>query len=598
MNKVKTFFQRVRAFRYSGAILLTVIITVQMTMIMFLFFERRDGYHCDEIYSYGLSNSFYEPYLQCEDVSASPSYRLNEWVDGKDFHNYITVQEGQQFRYDAVWYNQSKDRHPPLFYAVLHTICSFFPDQFSFVYGWVINLCCLAVMQIFLYKLGKRLFHSRYIALLLCLFWGFTPAAVGVTLFIRMYGMLTTFMVMLLYFHAKLFDEDKTAKPLWKLLLPLYFVTLAGAMTQYLFLFGAFVLAVGFCIRYLVQKRWKHFFAYGLTMLSAVLTNFLLVPSAITHLFAEAGHTDGVDFWQQMGAGTRIVLYGLLKANVSDVVWWLTVLPMILLFGLLLCVPILFLFRDRERVKQRLTSLKALPHRIKTGCTPRKIGGRIKTMQLLPPLMVLIIIVIVILTAYTVSFTMAYIERYLYMIFPLTAVLLVLLVTVLFRRLKSGKIWITAVCLLLTGFVLKGYDVPTVMRYDNTINLRQELTGKNVLVMTNDTSHYDQLSAYAYELSETDHVFFTAIEDYQSHLEELRSMYAQGTFEIVFFNARQEEDGHYAVYAFLPDDDGNPIFERCDDIIHQIAEDAQGEYIGAYRIFTADMLVCRVHNPS
>lgn len=264
-----------KEYRRLPIILLAVIILVQIIHIGYRFVSEKTSYHCDELYSYGLSNSFYQPFLEGSDVYSGDFQNVNEWFSGKEYREYLTVQKGEQFRYDSVWYNQSKDRHPPLFYAVLHTVCSFFPDTFSFWYGMIPNLIYFAVMQFFLYKLSRNILKSKYLSLLLCLFWGFTPAAVNNTLFIRMYCMLAMWTVILMYLHSKLYQKQEP--PRGREFIPLVIVTALGALTQYLFLFVAFVTAVCFCIRYLLKKQRKAFLLYGCSMLGGRVDCFCTV---------------------------------------------------------------------------------------------------------------------------------------------------------------------------------------------------------------------------------------------------------------------------------------------------------------------------------
>lgn len=39
-----------------------------------------------------------------------------------------------------VWDNQAGDVHPPLYYAIIHTVCSMFAGKFSIWYAGVVNI--------------------------------------------------------------------------------------------------------------------------------------------------------------------------------------------------------------------------------------------------------------------------------------------------------------------------------------------------------------------------------------------------------------------------------------------------------------------------
>lgn len=90
-------------------------------------------FHTDEYLSYALSNHI-------------GTFTM-EVVDGETYEpavapfleNYAADHENR-FNYSNVWDNQEMDVHPPLYYALLHTICSFFPSTFSKWYAGIINI--------------------------------------------------------------------------------------------------------------------------------------------------------------------------------------------------------------------------------------------------------------------------------------------------------------------------------------------------------------------------------------------------------------------------------------------------------------------------
>jgi len=49
------------------------------------------------------------------------------------FQNYFKVNKNSRFNY---WLNQTKEVHFPIYYSILHTICSFLPGKFNKLYTW------------------------------------------------------------------------------------------------------------------------------------------------------------------------------------------------------------------------------------------------------------------------------------------------------------------------------------------------------------------------------------------------------------------------------------------------------------------------------
>lgn len=77
-------------------------------LVLLLFGGQKKGYFIDEIYSWGLANSYYKPFVASYDV-------FDRWVTEDVAADYMTVQKGERFAYQSVYYNQAQDVHPPFF---------------------------------------------------------------------------------------------------------------------------------------------------------------------------------------------------------------------------------------------------------------------------------------------------------------------------------------------------------------------------------------------------------------------------------------------------------------------------------------------------
>lgn len=547
---MKKLIKKVSGFKALPTILLAVIIVIQSANITRLFVTEKTSYHCDEIYSYGLSNSFYKPFIESDDVYSHENYNcVNEWVSADVFKDYITVSKDQRFRYDSVWYNQSKDRHPPLYYAILHTICSFMPGTFSFWPGFILNLVFFAVLQIFLYLLAKNVLRSRWLALLLCLLWGFTNAATDMVFFTRMYCMLAMWSVILIYLHSRLILNEDNVKP--KHIIPLAIVTMLGALTQYLFLFVAFVTAVCFCIRYLLKKRFRLFFAYSAAMLSGVLLSFSIYPAAVKHLFTEGDNASGVDFTKQLVIALRYCFSDIFLITDSDAYWLLMVIPPLLLIFAIFFAPVIFLFRDKPMVKNTFARIKIffaeLPGKIK-GFKIIKIISALKGKNPIPAIIMLVSAAVIIITSYTVPFLLGFANRYLFVIYPLFTFAVFALLYFIFHRTKAAK----SIMTFLTIILLCHFALHSSMRWlwtvRNPISLHDTIRDKNAVVIMFNPQKYDVLSINSYEFSEANNLFITDLNDLGGQYENLLEKTADGDFYAVinyFFPIEEDESGQY-----------------------------------------------------
>ena len=155
------------------------------------------------------------------------------WVDGEYFKNYVVADEAHRFDYGSVFYNQKMDVHPPLFYIVLHTICSCFSGSFSKWFGIIPNIFIMELQRYWCF-FGVRKYPEtgRYSPGSVWIFWGFSIGAVSNVMFIRMYMLLTLWVIASVYLHSCMIVENRQN---FRKLAALLLVTFLGFFTQYYF---------------------------------------------------------------------------------------------------------------------------------------------------------------------------------------------------------------------------------------------------------------------------------------------------------------------------------------------------------------------------
>ena len=318
-----------------------LVLLLQIVFLICVFVFKKTGYHEDEFFTYGLSNSFRHPYLYGSDIQVPDNYDV--WMTGKDFGDYIRTNEETKFRYDSVWYNQAMDTNPPLHYAIIHTISSVFSGKFSWWYAFSVNLICFAAFQLCFYLLNVQIFRSKKLALMICIFWGFTLAGQGLFLFLRMYAMLAAFTMAYVWGLFRLFEKEKFQ--LGDVLL-ISLTAFGGAMTQHLFLPFAFFVTALSCLIFLLRKQWKKLFGSGLSALLGIGLSFAAFPQTFDHLFHSRFHyTKDPDIWKQIPQLFSDALKSLTGIEIADAVSAMFYVRITVMFILPLFLPLLFLFR-------------------------------------------------------------------------------------------------------------------------------------------------------------------------------------------------------------------------------------------------------------
>jgi len=255
--------------------ILLIIIVLQLLHLFYTFTVKKSGEHSDEVWSYGLANSHNMPYIFADNTRVHDDVKLNKWITGQDLNNYITVQPSQRFDYKNVISNLKYDEHPPLYFMILHTICSFFPDTYSKWFAFPINIICFVLTMIVLFLLVKKAIGNDIHGLLCVLYFGFCTGGVSLYIFNRHYAMAAMFFLMLYYFHFRLLESPDN-NVFYKRLIPVFIISMLGMLTLYLSALASCILAAFCCIRLLGQKKIKKLFAYAGTMLISTLPMIFL----------------------------------------------------------------------------------------------------------------------------------------------------------------------------------------------------------------------------------------------------------------------------------------------------------------------------------
>ena len=444
----------------SEHIILAVIILLQLVTLVYLFTAKKNIYDCDEYYSYGLSNSYKRPFISPFSYEKGLGGELTYHYTGDEFKYYLRTSPDTRFRYDSVYYNQAHDTIPPLYYLILHTICSVRTGHFSWYYAFVINLLCFIPTQIFIYLIGLKVTRSKFLSLLTVAFWGFTLGGISCFIFLRMYAMLTMFGAMFTYYSINAQTEKKLSK---KTCIMLAVSAFLGAMTHHNFLIFAFFLTLFSCLFMLIQKSFKKMFIYGLSVLIGTALSFAAFPATVKHMTFKMPWSDKLDFFTSLRFFT-VSLKDNMTGSKTLYTNWMLYARVALVFIVAFSIPIIFLFRKsafmQKAFKAAKNGLKAVKRKL-SDPNEMNPGGII---------LLLTIISFMAVIAH-VTYFMELVEksvRYLYIVIPFTAMLVIGLVGLFFRKTKK---------LIKTGASVVGsLLLAALLIYQNSVSLPVYLT--------------------------------------------------------------------------------------------------------------------------
>ena len=307
------------------------------------FIAKKEGFHVDEVLSFQLGNSEFTPWI----MPAQPTGRLAKfvgehiegdsfgetvgniafivkdtfqnrgnsivaaykadvyeapvWIAKEHFKDYLECDREDAFNPLSVYYNAKDDIHPPLYYMMIHFVCSIFQGEITVWHGCVINMVALAVTLWLLGCIGDMLFQRKSSTIALMILYGFSSGIIATALWVRMYALLTLWLVWLLYLHIRKvsgYKQDsflrvnKSGRAKWIGSFGILIATLVTFWTNYFGLFYLIPLAACTFFLLLKEKRTRECLAYVRTMVTAAVIGLGCFPFAISDVFSSAFGTE------------------------------------------------------------------------------------------------------------------------------------------------------------------------------------------------------------------------------------------------------------------------------------------------------------------
>lgn len=267
-----------------------IIIILILIGIRVYFGYQKEDFFMDETFSYTLMNMKEGAGM----IQTAPEFN-NIWISGEKIKNMLVVSKDEVLRYDIVYYNQTQDVHPPLYYFLLHTASALSFGNFTKWTGIILNIIIFVGICAVLYIIGKKIFKSTIWAFVLVAIYGVSTGAIFSTIFIRMYELLILFV--LLYLN-KIIDilkmnviENKNISK--KDIIQLVTIFVLGMLTHYHFIIISVLISLVLFIIMLFKKvKISRIFTYvGINILGLLIYS-AIYPSFYTHMFGTQRGTE------------------------------------------------------------------------------------------------------------------------------------------------------------------------------------------------------------------------------------------------------------------------------------------------------------------
>ena len=265
----------------------TILLLVLMIIIQTIFFiwlgTKKEYIHMDEAYSYGLAS-----YKRVEIQDNDDFY--NTWHNGKYYEDYLTVNDNEIGNYQPVYENQKNDMHPPLYYLLLRFGMGFHLNSYTKWTGLIINYIIYIFITVFTFLIINKFFYKmqnrKGITFLLTFTSIMMLSSLTSVLYIRMYALLTLNILITLYLHMQLEDNNKL-----KTCILIGIMAFFGSLTHYYYLMFLAPLFLFFFIEYIKKKKYQELKNYFLPILFAGMCSIIVFPYSIIHMFFQKkGH--------------------------------------------------------------------------------------------------------------------------------------------------------------------------------------------------------------------------------------------------------------------------------------------------------------------
>ena len=297
--------------------ILFIITIIVISVVMLFWINQKEGFHEDEIFSYGSSNYKYDNVFQryglkdelnqiifddilkentinqaiyylktpnkfMEKYEEKVEQEVPIWKSKEEAKDYLTIGREDIFNYASVYYNQSRDVHPPLFYFTVHLVSTIFFGQFSKYIIFMINLTYLILSFIVIRKI-LTIINKKYLSIPIIILYGLSIGSTSVMMFLRMYQMLTFFVLLSLYIHIKIIKNDYEIDKKNRNYLVL--TTIVGFLTQYYFCIFAFFEFITLIILLIKNRKYDNLKKYIKYHIISASIGILIFPASIYHIF-------------------------------------------------------------------------------------------------------------------------------------------------------------------------------------------------------------------------------------------------------------------------------------------------------------------------
>lgn len=282
--------------RKISAAILAIVIALQILLVFHV--QKTVVNNNDGIFTFTLSNTPYS-YNYIDHMYKRFPLGENGWLSGEFLRSNYMVETADRFDYSAVYFHQRLDNHPLLYYSLVHTICSFFPETYSVQYALVINLFGMLGIDAVLILLSRKLYHAGAFALIPIAGMSLISAFLDLYTLPRMYTLLAFMTLWYQYLQLSFQTKDVLRKSDYILMTVCVFL---GTQTHYYFYVYAFFASLITAVILIRKHRLLRLINYICAGISGICMSVILFPWVVWHiLYNQMDKHTNVHGWSLQG---------------------------------------------------------------------------------------------------------------------------------------------------------------------------------------------------------------------------------------------------------------------------------------------------------
>lgn len=242
-------------------ILARVFVLIISCMIFLCYGSKKRISYADEVYTYTITNA----------ESAFVQFVAGQWTTGEEISKAFMHDSSDNFDHMINMVKFDKV-HPPLYYILLYMFFSIFEGSMSIWIPLLLNLIFYLATISLIFSFTYRIFGNLKLSVVITLLCAFNIGMISTAMFIRMYMMLTFFLMAFVYVSYLIWENrDK-----YFLYIILTFITVCGFLTQYYFALFAIGCYITEFLYDIWSKKVKSLLLYSAAMAASVVISTIV----------------------------------------------------------------------------------------------------------------------------------------------------------------------------------------------------------------------------------------------------------------------------------------------------------------------------------